>query len=555
MKVREATGRLVLEHGVDTMFGLLGDANLFYAISYQQAGGRFVSAVHEGGAVGMADAYSRITGNVGVASVTRGPGLTNTLTSLTEAVRNRSRLIVISAEPPSPTHAQMIDPSSVASTAGAGYSTVHSGDTLVRDLNRVFQHTVAEGRPFVLNLPERLMNQDAPEELAVTLPVTAPPLQPAVDALDGALGLMASAKRPVVLAGRGAVIANARESLVGLADLLGAALATTMQAKDMFAGHPRNLGVLGSLSHSVTSDAITSADVIIAFGAAINSWTTFGGELIANARIIHVDRDASRLGRFFTANEAICGDAALTATKFAELLAEADHRASALWGHELETRLAKHSPSDDFTDRSRPGAIDPRTAMIHLDEVLPRSRTVISDLGRFLTGTWPYVTIPDAADFVTPTAFGSIGLALGAAVGAAVARPDRVAVCLVGDGGLMMQLGEFSTAVREKLPVVVLAFNDGAYGAEHAKLVDHGIDPSYSLLACPDLAQVAESLGGRGARVESVDDIKPLASALADMSSGPLLVDVRLDPELNTMHSPTQVSVTDAVRRGSARGR
>ena len=152
MKIYQAFAAALAEHGVETIFGLMGDANMLYLTDYQVNGGRFVPVVHEGSSVGMADAYSRMTGKVGVASVTHGPALTNTLTSLVEGVRSRSQVLVITGDTPlESTHFQHVDIAAVAAVAGAGYEKIYKSKSLVRDLNRALQRAVGERRPIVLD--------------------------------------------------------------------------------------------------------------------------------------------------------------------------------------------------------------------------------------------------------------------------------------------------------------------------------------------------------------------------------------------------------------------
>src|SRR4051794_35585558 len=171
MRVRELFAQSLLDLNVTTMFGLMGDANMVYIGDYRDRGGQYVAAVHEGGAMGMADAYSRMSGQVGVASVTHGPAFTNTLTSLVEAVRSRSQvLLVTGSTPPEPTHFQRLDIGAVAVALGAGFDRVYSPATVTRDLARAVQRIVTERRPVVLDLPAELLELAAPDQARVVPP-------------------------------------------------------------------------------------------------------------------------------------------------------------------------------------------------------------------------------------------------------------------------------------------------------------------------------------------------------------------------------------------------
>jgi thiamine pyrophosphate-dependent acetolactate synthase large subunit-like protein len=531
MRVHDAFAQALLDHDVGMVFGLMGDANMLYLSAYQDKGGRFVGAVHEGSAVGMADAWARCTGEVGVVSVTHGPALTNTLTFLVEAVRSKTPLLVVTGETLEPTHFQRLDIAAVAATAGAGYDMVHRPGSLVRDLDRALRRTVAEGRPVVLNLPFRLLRADAGDQPPVRRPLPTARVTPSPEALDAALGLAASAKRPLLLAGRGAVSAGAREDLTQLADRLGAALATTLLAKDYFRSHPASVGLFGNLSHSAAVETIGEADTVLAFGASLNSFTAFHGEVMKGKRVIQVDSDPTAFGWYTPVDEAVTGDAAAVARAMVQALDAADHQGRGDWRRRVEDRMAGHDPGSDFRDCSGEGTIDPRTAALLLDEWLPERRQVVSDIGRFAVGAWPFIAVPGGGDFLTMGAFGSIGLGVAGAVGAAVARPGRTTVALSGDGAFMMALPELATVARERLDVVAVVFNDGAYGAEHYKLAHFGADPDYSLNHWPEFGPLAEAMGLRALTVRSAADLRQAAPHVP--GDGPALIDVRLDPELN----------------------
>ncbi|MHA7959693.1 thiamine pyrophosphate-binding protein [Streptomyces sp. L500] len=534
MKVYQALADALARHGVDTLFGLMGNANLLYLPAFADAGGRFVAVTHEAGAVAMADGYARMSGRLGVASVTHGPAFTNTLTSLVEAVRSHSQVLLITGDPPLiPSHFHHFDIETVTKAAGAGYERVYEPASLVRDLDRAVRRIVAERRPVVLNAPIGFMAAEAGAQPPVTLPVPPPePAPPAARALDGALGLIGSAKRPLILAGHGAAVSGARDSLVALADRIGAALATTVLGKEMFAGHPRDIGIFGSLAHSVAGTVIAESDCVIAFGASLNMWTALNGDLTRGKRIVHVDTDPGRFGSYTPVDEAVAGDARLTALAMDSLLERAGHGGNRHWAERTEKALAGFAPEADFTDLGGADTVDIRSAMIRLDRVLPERRTVVSDIGRFNVGVWPHLRVADPLHFTTMGGFGSIGLGLAGAIGAALAGAGRPVVATLGDGGFMMHLAEFTTAVRERLPLVVVVLDDGAYGAEHYKLKNHGYDPAHSAFAWPDLAALATTMGARALTVRRTEELDAVGALLPELD-GPLLVDVRLDPDVN----------------------
>ncbi len=532
MKVHEQFSESLLEHGVDVVFGLMGDANLAYLAGYMDRGGRFVTAAHEANAVGMGDGWSRRTGRVGVVSLTHGPALTNALTNMVEAVRANSQLVIITGSTPlEPTHFQRMDLSATAITAGAGFEVVTKPENVVRHLSRAMQRTVAERRPIVLDLPIWMLDAEAGKQRAVALPQSPAPQTPDLDSLDDALGILVSSPRPIILAGRGAHAAGARDALIELAERVGGALATTLWAQGMFDGHPSNIGIYGNLAHPVGSGAIGEATCVVAFGASLNPLTTYRGELTRGKQIIQVDSDPGRFGWFIGVDAPVAADALATAAAMNEALEEIGHEPVSSWVGDVQKALAARDPRDDFQDLSRAETIDVRRAAVELNAVLPSARTLVHDVGRYIRGTLTYLVAPGPQNIVGMGAFGSIGLGLAGAIGASVAAPDEVTVLVVGDGGLMQYFTELSSAVREKLPLVLLVFNDGAYGAEYDKLEAEGADPKYSYQIWPDFVDVARAMGAQALSVRSVDDIAEVGK-LAGNLSGPLLVDIHIDPTI-----------------------
>jgi thiamine pyrophosphate-dependent acetolactate synthase large subunit-like protein len=176
---------------------------------------------------------------------------------------------------------------------------------------------------------------------------------------------------------------------------------------------------------------------------------------------------------------AVIGDARVTAISMIEQLRAADHQPTGFRSQHLASALAGRTAVADFTDAGTRSTVDVRTAMVRLDQLLPVQRVVVTDVGRFAGAPWRYLHVADPLNFTHAASFGSIGLGVATAVGAAAVHPDRVTVAVAGDGGAMMGLIEFSTAVRYRLPLVLIVVNDGAYGAEWTKLRGFGVDPAY----------------------------------------------------------------------------
>jgi thiamine pyrophosphate-dependent acetolactate synthase large subunit-like protein len=521
MFVRDVVAGAVAQYGAECTFGVAGDANLFLVDALTRTHGiPYYSAAHEAGAVMMADGYGRVRGTVGIASVTHGPGLTNTITALTEAVRNRSRLVLLCGDTPAgkPFHLQNIDQRELVRATGARFAPLSTPATAAADVRTALRTAAREDVPVVVNMPLDLLDAPAPDdgpapssrEHDLVVSRTAPD----PDDLDRALGILVAARRPVLLAGRGAVRSGARAAIVELAERLGAPLATTLLAKDWFAGVPGDLGICGTLSSDGTGAVLADADCVVAFGAGLTPHTTAG--LPPGAALVHCDVRPAAFDRFRTVEARLLGDARTTAEAMIEALSGADAPT---------TRYRDRAVQEPLTSDDGPLGLT-----LALDALLPRPRTVILDAGRYMGLPMRHITVPDPDAFVFTCNFGSIGLGTGNAVGAAVARPDRPAVAFVGDGGFMMGgLAEFNTAVRHGLDLIVVVYNDRAYGAEYIQLERRGLPTGLSEFAWPDLAGTARALGGDGVTCTGADDLKDVAKAVEGRTR-PLLIDLHLDP-------------------------
>jgi len=530
MTVHANIARALRHCGVGLVFGLMGDGNMHHLTDFvRDEGGRLVTAVHEAGAVSMADGYARATGGVGVVSITHGPALTNAVTALATAVRASTPLVVLTgATPARRGHSQHIGLESVARSVGADYVEVRRATDAVDDVAMALTRVLATRVPLVLDVP--LDIQMATADYAA--PAFGTPIHQAIgpdpDALDRALGIMASARRPVVLAGRGAAVAGAREVLIELADQLGAALGTTLMGRDLFRGHEYDLGIIGTLGTDAALTAFGQADVVIAFGAGLNAQTTANGGLFDGKAVVHCDLSAAALERHTPADVTVQGDALAVGTAMVDALREAGTEPSRFRTPELAQAL-REGAKPSYTDVSTDTTVDMRTAVRWLDDVLPEDRMVVTDTGRFLKTTWTNLHVAHPRDFVHTGSFGSMGLGMASAIGAAVARPDQLCVSVVGDGGAMMNLGEFNSAVRNGVPLLVVVLNDSAYGAEYFKLRNSGVDPTYAQFDWPEFAEVARALGGDGVTVRCRADLDEAAAAIKDMDRA-LLIDVKVDP-------------------------
>jgi thiamine pyrophosphate-dependent acetolactate synthase large subunit-like protein len=530
VQVAEAVGRALATLGVDAVFGLLGSGNLTVTNALRDAGVPFYAARHEGGAICMTDGYARSSGRLAACSVHQGPGLTNAVTGLAEAAKSRTPLLVLAADTPSAALRSnfRIDQAGLVEAVGAVAERVHGPETAMADVARAVRRARVERRAVVLMLPLDVQAAECDPVLPPPAPELAPPRPGSLDALAA---LLAEAERPAIVAGRGAVLAGAGPALRRLGELTGAILATSAVANGLFAGDPFAVGIAGGFSTPLAARLLGEADAVVAFGAALNQWTTRHGTLIAaDARVAQVDLDADAIGAHRPVELGVIGDARETVEALVDALGASGRR-----GRRTEALAAEVAAGgwrdQPYEDAAAPGRLDPRTLSIALDDLLPPERTVVVDSGHFMG--WPsmYLRVPDAAGFVFPQAFQCVGLALGNAIGAALARPDRLTVAALGDGGALMALPELETLGRLRLPLLVVVYDDAAYGAEvhHFRPMGQAVD--LAQFPDTDFAALAEAAGCRGLEARSVEDLEGVREWLAARDR-PLLLDARVDPDI-----------------------
>ncbi|HEX6261682.1 MAG TPA: thiamine pyrophosphate-binding protein [Actinomycetota bacterium] len=534
MRLAEAIGLALAKLEVRDAFGLLGSGNFLVTQAMVDRGVRFVAARHESAAVSMADGYARVSGRPGVVTVHQGPGLTNAMTALTEAAKARTPLMVLAADTSAGAGRSnfAVDQAGLATAVGAVAERARSPETALEDLARAWRTAVVGRRAVLFSMPLDVQAGEAAGD-EIEAPEAPEPAAPAHEDVERIADLLAAAASPVLVGGRGAVLAGAGPAIEALGNRVGGLLATSANGHGLFAGNPWSLGISGGFASPTAGRLIREADVVVSFGASLNMWTTRHGELVGpGARVAQVDRDADELGAHRPIDLGVVGDARLTAEAVAAELDRRGHRVPGRRSDDVAERIAGGRWADEpHEDASKDGRLDPRTFSKALEEALPPERVVAVDSGHFMG--WPpmYLSVPDPAGFVFTQAFQSIGLGLSSAIGAAVARPDRLTVACLGDGGAMMAAGEFETLVRLGLPLVVVIYNDSAYGAEVHHFGPQGYPVDLVRYPDPDLAGMARGLGAEAATVRSLDDMSVVDGWL-ERRDGPLVLDVKIAPDV-----------------------
>lgn len=530
--VAELVGYTLAGLGAGHVFGVVGSGNFVMTNALRRAGVPFTAARHEGGAATMADAYGRMSGKVGVVSTHQGCGLTNAATGIGEAAKSRTPMIVLTADTAASAIRSnfKIDQDGLARSLGAVAERVHSSATAVADTVRAFRTAVNERRAVVLSVPTDVQAAQVQGggDPAASL-ASRGLVRPSASAVEHLAQLIRSAKRPVFVAGRGG--REAGPQIAALAEFAGALVATSAVAHGLFNGNPFNLGISGGFSSPFTAETISEADLIVGWGCALNMWTMRHGSLInAEAQVVQVDLEDAALAANRAIHLGILGDCAETAKDTLEYLQASGQPATGLRTEAMAQRIAFESRWNSVAteDISTSDAIDPRVLTRELDALLPAERIVAVDSGNFMGYPSAYLSVPDEFGFCFTQAFQSIGLGLSTAIGAAVARPDRLPVLGTGDGGFLMSISELETAVRQSIPLVTIVYNDSAYGAEvhHFEADDEALEVVRFPLT--DIASIARGYGAEAITVTAVRDLEAVAAWLAGPRDKPLVIDARI---------------------------
>jgi acetolactate synthase-1/2/3 large subunit len=525
--------------GVRDTFGVMSqDTVNFIASSAAHGGIAFHSSRHESVAVMMADGYSWATGGIGVAILGRGPGLANGTNAARTAVNAQSRVLLIAGDLPTVPELgpdnKTANSAAFAEAIGAMHFPVRAPEA-VASACRAAADSAQRGRLALLTIPDDILNGPvAKTELSTDRPPADEPDAPSGSSADEfaeAARLLTTSRRPLIIAGRGAVSAGAGPRLELLADRTGAFLGTTLLAKDLFYRHPYDIGVVGGFVSEAAREILSDIDCVIAFGASLNSRTTHQHTLFQDIPIVQVDSDAAALNAYIPIEVGLVADADVAAARILDLIPEREGDAPL---HDAQILEKLGVPLYRGPDQSTDDALDPRVLLERLEEVLPPDKWVVSDGGHFMGFAAVYSHVSDAGRFRLTTDFLSIGQGLGAALGTSLARPDATTVLFIGDGGLLMTLGDLETVARWQSRLIIVVMNNQAYRAEVNHLERAQLPHELALIPDVDFAAIAGALGIQSATLRSLEDL----AAAAPLLSGacPVLLDCKIHPEIRAPH-------------------
>lgn len=535
--VAEALASTMQDIGVSNLFTLMG-ANNIRIIHHLAAdfGVRVHHLRHENAAVAAADGWARRSSEVGWCALANGPGLTNGITSLITAVKARVPLVILTADAGTVTErdspfaggVQRLDAQALCGVTGARYVKALQG-TRGADLIAARDMALESEIPVVYSLSLGFdgHSPSATDEMPTARPrPPATPATPPTDLVREAVDRLRAASRIVIVAGHGAVAADAIDAVEGLAADLDCWIATSLKAVGSLRDSASNLGIFGGFLAPDAADAVLSADCVLVVGAGMNALQTRRSALLAEAYVIRVDCNARVLEEDTDSDLKLLGDArSVLGLLRSELGLSATDPGPPSW--------SRRALGPAYESVTRVNSLDPRDVATRLDEVLPVDRTVVVDCGHFSYFPIMYMTHRAPERVLWMAEFGAVGNGLGAAIGASCASPaGSTTVLFVGDGGLYMTIGDIETAVREKIGLVVACMNDGASGSEIQHMTDWGVPTDQAIFGVGDIGAAARGLGAHGVTISNLDDI---AGAVGSWNGGaPLVLDIRISRDVRS---------------------
>jgi acetolactate synthase I/II/III large subunit len=502
--------RLLVERGIDTVFGIPGVHTVELYRGIPGSGLTHVTPRHEQGAGFMADGYARASGKPAACFIVTGPGLLNIATAMGQALADSIPMLVITTLNPRYTLGrgegrlhELRGQSVVGREVSALALTVLTTEQLIPAFDEAFSF-LASSRPgpVLIEIPIDLLSEPfAGPVTGITIP--AGPTPPRVSDIEAAAALMTESERPLVVAGGGAVRGAA--AVRALIEKAGAATLLTANAKGILpAGHPLLAG--GCMLTPALHRAIGEADLILALGTELGETEFWYGSdgLLLNGRLIRVDIDARQLHRNARPTLPVLGDAGQFAAALAPLL----NRFQGGADYAQRLRVARLDGADPRYTRHHP-LLDAIWQVLP-DAVVAADSTAASYGGNFLAEP------PEPRRWMSAaTGFGTLGYALPAAIGAKIARPDNPVVCIIGDGGLQFTLPELASAADADAPIIVLLWNDQRYGEIEEYMILNQIAPLGVRLHATDFSAAARAFGATHVAARSLDEVKAAMRAAA----------------------------------------
>jgi thiamine pyrophosphate-dependent acetolactate synthase large subunit-like protein len=538
MKVYQRLAQSFKAEGTSAVFGIMGDANMYWYSELDKLGVQLVEVRHEGAGLGMADGWARATHTPGIASTTCGPGTSQLATALLVAARAESPLVAFCGEHPTVDdgYNQRLNQGRFAEACETAFVRMNSAESADDVVRKAFYIARLESRPVMFSCPMDLQQKNWEDDEPYQPSSTIMPKRasgPDADSLKRAVDIISKAKKPVIVAGRGARWSGAGEAILKLAERTGALVATSLMAKTWLSKDPFHIGVSGLYATKTAIELLQESDCVIGVGASLNRYTTEHGYLYPNAKFVHLDvKPHVLMGNSRSSDVYIQTDAKLGVEALEAALAKESFKQTGYRTAEVKKKLVGH-----FQDRKEypieDDKVDPREVVTTLDEVVPDTMSLLTGSGAS-AGFSNILFTKERPLVMASHFFGCIGQMMPAAMGAVVASGYKPHVLVDGDASVMMHLAEFDTMVRYKMPLLIVVLNNEALGSEYYKLDVHKMDKELSVIKTPDLGAVAKAFGGKGKLATSIEDVQKAAQEWV-ANPCPMIIDARIERAVVTL--------------------
>ena len=524
---------------VSTVFGLPGGAILPAYDPLYDSPIRHVLVRHEQGAGHMAEGYAQATGELGVVVATSGPGATNLITSLANALMDSTPILAITGQVASTAIGN--DAFQEAYTVGLTMAATKHNYLITKasEIPQVIleaKHIATTGRPgpVLVDIPKDILNEEAEwvEPVLTELPGYKPTLEANPKMIQQAVDLIVDSKKPILYVGGGIIHSKANKELFELSTKYNIPVVTTLMGRGAFPdGHELCIGMPGMHGNYTATTSIQKSDLLIALGVRFDDRVTANPQFFAqNAKVIHADIDPAEIGKVREPEVPIVGDAKSVINGLIEKLGNSEIK-NKDWIKEIE-EMKKNYPLTYNQDEKGPLKVP--YVLEELQKMADKDSIVVSGVGQhqmWISLHWKF-TSPNT--WLNSGGLGTMGYALPAAIGAKAAYPDKQVLALDGDGCFQMTCQELITASTENIPLKIVVFNNGNHGMvrQWQKIFyNHRFSASELTHHTPDYVALAESMGAVGLRMIEKSDVKRVFDEMFKIEDRPVLVDCVVDPD------------------------
>jgi acetolactate synthase-1/2/3 large subunit len=540
MKGAEAIVKALEKEGVEVMFGIPGGASIpMYDVLYDSSI-RHILVRHEQGAAHAADGFARVSGKVGVCSATSGPGATNLTTGIVNAYMDSSPIVALTGQVATPFLGkdafQEADTVGITMPATKHNFQLRSVEEIPFVVKKAFKIAVT-GRPgpVLIDMPKDMQEKEADIKFPEDVDIIGykPTLKGHPRQIKNAAEMLLNARRPLIFAGGGVILAGATKELFQLSELLGAPVVTSLMGKGAFPeNHPLALGMVGMHGRKAANYAINDADVILAIGVRFSDRSTGMVSCFApEASIIHVDIDPAEIGKNVPVDLPVVGDAKYVMRDLLKFLKEKVKKGGETeWMRKVKEYKKEFQPRMDYDEVP----LKPQMVIKEIMSVLKEDDIVVTEVGQCQMWAAHYLGRTKPRTFISSGGLGTMGFGFPASMGAKVAKPERNVIDIAGDGSFLMNCQELATVMENDIPVVV-AVLDNQYLGMVRQWQELFYSKRYSAVYLgkkTDFVKLAEAFGAKGIRVEKPQEIAPAVKEAFE-SGRPTVIDIIVNPEEN----------------------